>query len=175
MNGKEDKIDTLDRATAWLERTGELTLDDLRAARKQMGYEVESSEHEFLDFVGKLRTVTATAPFAIVSRGKQLKFDNVGLANATELSVPLIMKLDRRLIRFSSIPEVVLRKIGEVLQTPIELVSVYLQQKPIFAAGASFRADQAPTLPEPQDFFDAVSEDLTISDARKQVLLKLKG
>jgi len=174
MNTKDNNLDALDRATAWLERTEDLTLDDLRSVRHQMGEDVETSERDFLKFIKEIKTVTAPAPFALLSRAKQLGLSKVNLADATELSVPLIMKLDRRMIQFSTIPELVVRKVGEVLAAPIELVRVYLQQQPAFATGANFRADEAPRLPEAQNFFDAVSEDLTISEARKKSLLALK-
>lgn len=174
MNTKDNNLDALDRATAWLERTEDLTLDDLRVVRHQMGDDVETSEREFLKFIKEVKAVTAPGSFAILSRAKQLGLSKVTLADATELSVPLITKLDRRVIRFSTIPELVLRKVGEVLTAPIEIVRVYLQQGPAFATGANFRADEAPKLPEAQDFFEAVSEDLTISEARKQALLALK-
>lgn len=174
MKTKDNNLDVLDRATAWLERTEDLTLDDLRSVRHQMGDDVGTSEREFLKFIREVKAVTAPAPFAILSRAKQLGLSKVNLADAAELSVPLITKLDRRVIQFSTIPELVLRKVGDVLAAPIEIVRVYLQQGPAFATGANFRADEAPKLPEAQDFFEAVSEDLTISEARKQALLALK-
>ena len=174
MNTKTDNSNALDRATAWLERTDDLTLEDLRAVRRQMGHDVESGERDFLAFVREVKAVTSPTPFAILSRAKQLDLDKVSLANATELSIPLVMKLDRRMITFASIPDLVLRRVGEILRAPIEILRVYLQQQPAFAVGANFRADQSPVLPETQDFFAAVSEDLTISEARKQALLLLR-
>jgi hypothetical protein len=52
-------------------------------------------------------------------------------------------------------------------------VAQYLQQSPSFAASASYRAEEAPTLPTTQDFFDAVRQDPTLDQERRAALLRL--
>jgi hypothetical protein len=81
------------------------------------------------------------------------------LASATRLSVPLLVKLDRRLIRFASIPRRAIECIGAELGHSFEAVAAYLQGDPQFASQASFRADAAPQMPSQQDFFEAVETD----------------
>src|SRR5437763_3327075 len=78
------------------------------------------------------------------------------LASATRLTVPLLVKLDRRLIRFASIPRQAIERIGTALGQSFDAVATYLQGDSQFASQASFRADAAPQMPDQQDFFDAV-------------------
>jgi hypothetical protein len=40
---------------------------------------------------------------------------------------------------------------------------------------ARFRADENPKIPEPQNFFDAVRSDKSISEERRTALLSLPG
>lgn len=97
------------------------------------------------------------------------------LAAATRLSVPLLVKLDRRLIRFASIPRQAIERIGEELGRSFDAVVTYLQGDSQFASQASFRADAAPQMPDKQDFFDAVETDLTMSEAQKDEWRKIKS
>jgi hypothetical protein len=89
------------------------------------------------------------------------------LAAATRLTVPLLVKLDRRLIRFASIPRQAIERIGEALGRSFDEVAAYLQGDPQFASQASFRADAAPQMPGQQDFFEAVETDLTMDEVQK--------
>lgn len=85
------------------------------------------------------------------------------LACSVHLGEAVLRKLDRRLIRFASIPERALAAIAGALRLPVEAVSEYLQQPPILAAGAHYRASRAPQLVEPEDFIVAVQRDPTMS------------
>jgi len=92
-------------------------------------------------------------------------------ARATRLGDALIRKLDRRLIRFSSIPRQAIDAIAEAVRVPVQAVAMYLQQPPTFAAGTHYRADRAPRLAEPEDFRVAVEKDPTMSaEDRRQWL-----
>ena len=97
------------------------------------------------------------------------------LASATHLSVPLLVKLDRRLIRFASIPRQAIERIGAELGRSFDVVAAYLRAASQFAPQASFRADTAPQMPDQQDFFDAVETDLTISETQKDEWRKIKS
>lgn len=97
------------------------------------------------------------------------------LASATRLSVPLLIKLDRRLIRFASIPRQAIGRIGAELGRSFEVVAAYLQGDPQFASQASFRADTAPQMPGQQDFFEAVETDLTMDEAQKAEWRRFKN
>jgi transcriptional regulator with XRE-family HTH domain len=97
------------------------------------------------------------------------------LASATGLTVPLLVKLDRRLIRPASIPRQAVERIAAALGRSFEAVAEYLQGPSQFASQASFRADAAPRMPDRQDFFDAVESDLTMSVEQKEEWRKIKS
>jgi len=97
------------------------------------------------------------------------------LASATHLTVPMLVKLDRRLIRFASIPRQAIERIGAELGRSFGAVVAYLQGDSQFASQASFRADAAPQMPDPQDFFDAIETDLTMSEQQKDEWRKIKS
>lgn len=97
------------------------------------------------------------------------------LAAATRLTVPLLVKLDRRLIRFTSIPRQAIERIGAALGRSFDAVATYLQGDAQFAPQASFRADAAPQMPDQQDFFDAVETDLMMSEEQKDEWRRFKS
>lgn len=97
------------------------------------------------------------------------------LAAQTNLSIPLLMKLDRRLIRFASIPRKVIEAIGRAINHTSETVAAYLQGERKFATGAAFLAEEAPQMPDQQDFFEAIEKDLTMSKQQKEEWSKLKN
>jgi hypothetical protein len=97
------------------------------------------------------------------------------LASATHLTVPMLVKLDRRLIRFASIPRQAIERIGAELGRSFEAIAAYLQGDLQFASQASFRADAAPQMPDQQDFFDAIETDLTMSETQKDEWRKFKS
>jgi hypothetical protein len=97
------------------------------------------------------------------------------LASATRMGVPLLLKLDRRLIRFASVPRQAIERIGAELGRSFEVVAAYLQGDPQFASQASFRADTAPQMPGQQDFFEAVETDLTMNEAQKAEWRRFKN
>ena len=95
------------------------------------------------------------------------------LAEQAGLSVSLLTSLDRRLVRYASIPGEVISTIAAALGRDVKAVSLYLQGGPRFAPGASYRADKAPRVPDQQDFAQVVREDRTLSAEQKKRLLAM--
>ena len=94
------------------------------------------------------------------------------LAEKTGLSVALVTKLDRRLIRYASIPRQVVADIAEALGREAQAVARYLQGGALLAPSVvSYRADEAPSLPEQQEFADAVRDDRMLSGEERERLL----
>jgi hypothetical protein len=93
------------------------------------------------------------------------------MASALDLSIALIDKLDRRLVRYRTIHDAVVESIARLLATGTQQIALYLQGPPLLPRAASYRAEQAPAVPEAQDFAEAVSSDRTISPERKNELL----
>jgi transcriptional regulator with XRE-family HTH domain len=117
-----------------------------------------------------------SAPIAGLRKGAEARGLTLqALASATGLTVPLLVKLDRRLIRFASVPRQAVERIAAALGRSFEAVAEYLQGPPQFASQASFRADAAPGMTDRQDFFDAVESDLTMSVEQKEEWRKIKS
>lgn len=96
------------------------------------------------------------------------------LADVTGLSPALVAKRDRRLIRFPSIPGEKIGVLARAIRRLHEEVAGYLRGQPQFPAAARYHADEAPKMPEQQDFFEAVREDRGLSEKQRQDLLSLK-
>ena len=109
----------------------------------------------------------------LVTRAAQLGMNVMQFADLTELSPVLVTMFDRRLIRLGSIPAQVLARISSALNSSVEEVAAYFTDQALFPAG-EFKADRAPTLPDQQDFFEAVRRDPSIGEERKRKLLDLE-
>lgn len=123
------------------------------------------------------REQAKTAPVAITSlteAGAALGLRPRQLAQAAGLGDALLGKLNRRLIRFASIPREAIEQLAATLQRDVESISAYLQQPSTFAAAAQHRAEQAPQLAEPEDFFDAVRADRTLVPPQRERWLALE-
>lgn len=99
----------------------------------------------------------------LVAAARERGMTVADLADAIGLSVPLVAKLQRRLLRLASIPHQLVEDLARILRYSSEAVANYLGQSPSLAAGAHYRSDRAPTLNEQQDFLDAVRSDPSIT------------
>lgn len=95
------------------------------------------------------------------------------LAAALDLSIPLVDKLDRRLLRYTSIPAEIIDAVAGTLNRGRASVESYLQGAPLLPVGASYRADEAPALPPQEEFADAVRSDDQLVSKRKRELLEM--
>ena len=110
----------------------------------------------------------------ILSEGKNCGLSNVKLARRARLSITLLTKLDLRLVRYKSIPAKVIENVASAVNRTVQEVSRYLQGRPRFAFDASYKADEAPAIPEQQDFFEAVRTDSSLTDDERESLMSLK-
>jgi hypothetical protein len=111
---------------------------------------------------------------SILSEGKSSGLSNVQLARKAKLSIALITKLDLRLIRYKTIPGKVIENVASAIKRTVEEVARYLQGRPRFAPDAGYKADEAPQIPEQQDFFEAVRTDSSLNEDEREHLLSLK-
>ena len=103
-------------------------------------------------------------PFdSLIVEGRARGLPPSKLAAEVRLGDTLLRKLDRRLIHFASIPREVIEGLAQGIQKERVSVSTYLQQSPLFAVATEHRSEQAPTLIDSEDFFDAVRADPTIA------------
>ncbi len=100
---------------------------------------------------------------SLITEGRAQGLDPRRLAQAVGVGDSLLSKLDRRLITPASIPQELIERLAQVTQRKVTTITAYLQQGPTLTAAAEHRSEQAPKLMEPEDFFDAVGADPTIS------------
>ena len=86
------------------------------------------------------------------------------MAARCRVSVPIMVKLSRRFIDYSTIPQELIGCIAATINRPTQSVIDYLRQ-PINANGMQFSAKTAPKLPKAQeDFFELVRSDQTLGE-----------
>ena len=100
---------------------------------------------------------------SLIAEGREKGFEPRRLAQTVGVGDSLLRKLDRRLIAFTSIPQELINRLAQVVQRDSSTVTAYLQQDTILGATTEHRSEQAPKIMDPEDFFDAVRADPTIS------------
>lgn len=93
--------------------------------------------------------------------------DGAGAAAALEVPFGVFVKLHRRLIAPASIPAAFLQKLSDTIGRSIDEVTTYLRQPPTLAAGASYRADDTPTVGSQESFADALRSDPEATGAQQ--------
>ncbi len=109
----------------------------------------------------------------LLAEGKTLGLSMHQLAEITGLSPALVAKLDQRLVRFVTVPREVVGDLARAIKQTADEVSGYLRREPVLPPGLEYKADEAPSLPEQQDFFDAVRQDRGLDEERRRRLLSL--
>lgn len=110
----------------------------------------------------------------ILARAKDLGMSSLELAKQTDLTVALITKLDLGLItNYHRIPLDIVKDIANELRVDVQDLYGKWVKGPRFAEGVEFKANDVPEI-EGQDFFEAVREDRTFSDARRNELLAME-
>ena len=95
---------------------------------------------------------------------KNSGLDVDAMATRCRVSVPIMMKLSRRFIEYSTIPQELIECIAAALNRSTQAVIDYLR-RPISAKGIQFSAKNTPKLPNKQeDFFELVRSDQTLEE-----------
>ena len=94
------------------------------------------------------------------------------LAAQIGVGLPMIAKLQQRLIRLSTIPEELVNRLAQSLDTGAEQVRAYLSRPTTLAAGASYKSDGVPQAAPTEDFEAAVRACTDMSAEQKQFWLK---
>lgn len=184
----KSKNDALDSLVGWMENLEGTPSEELKTIRRDLGHDVEGTEQRFLSRLRKKskalgidlksRSSIQSAPQldGLLREAERQGYDDAEkLAEATGLSAVLVTMLDLGLIYFPSIPSKIVSRVASAINSSVEALSQYLQLGPRFAANMSFKSEEAPQLEEPQDFFEAVLDDPTLSDDHRAQLMALKG
>lgn len=159
---------TLMNSAASLAAHHEERVDDADKADERLMLRGMSIVQNLLHEVSK-RAEASPRLDSLLSAAKAAGMSLQDLARAAHMGDALIRKLDRRLIRYSSIPKQAINAVADAVRCPAQVVSLYLQEPATFAAGAHYRAERAPQLAEPEDFVVAVQKDptMTTEDRRR--------
>lgn len=112
----------------------------------------------------------------LLDEGKKQGLSIRVLAERSIMSPALIRKLDRRLIRFPSIPSKAIERIAQAISATDSLVIHYLQGEPKSMAGARYRSsERISSSKEQEDFFNAVREDLSMEEEQRRYWLALES
>jgi hypothetical protein len=110
---------------------------------------------------------------SLFKEGEKRGLSKFDLADKLRLSIGLITKFNHRLIECSTIPLDLIRDLALTINQSVDETLEYLRCKPRIASGLSFKADEAPELPEPQDFIEAVEKDRSLGAERKEELIAM--
>jgi hypothetical protein len=186
----EDK-DIADRLSLMLENLDGTPAEELQVILSSLNPNAEVAEQEF---IGRLRLmrqgleasagVQITSPRdvtekdeaplrGLVSEARKRGLATTDLADATQLSPSLVMKLDLRQIRYASIPRQVIKDIAGALQRSAEQVALYLQGDPIRTAVLYSDTDAAGESQEQRDFPDEVRADASLAEERRSRLVAM--
>lgn len=124
-----------------------------------------------LDALARVFGELAMTSLSDAGTARGLTVDQV--AQRAGLSLVLLRMLDRRLIRYSSIPRQAIEAVASAIGRDAAAVASYLQGAPTLAPGASYYAEQKPELAEQDDFFDAVRDDPDLDEATRTRWLDL--
>ncbi len=106
--------------------------------------------------VAEARAVHAAPLAGLIAAAKARGWSAETLARRVGVGTSVMVKLDRRLIRFDTLPGRLFRAVGEALEVADEAVRAYLQRPPTLSPAASYKADRAPRVTSQQSFADAV-------------------
>ena len=118
-------------------------------------------------------TASQAALQSLTEVAKAKGLNKKGFAAAIGLSVSLVQYLEKRRLDFASIPQAVISKVAQILETGEETISAYLNQPPDYAAQASFKTNTRAEEMPPKNFAEAVNEDQTLTPEEKRRWLKM--
>jgi hypothetical protein len=132
------------------------------------GVEVESiQQQEQLDAAQPLESLLQAA------RDRHMSLQDI--AERGQLSVALVRKLDRRLIRLDTIPNELIILLASIVGCSSRAITEILRGAPTLPRGAQYRAEQAPEVGEPESFAEALSRDRTMPEEWRRYWLALSS
>ncbi len=96
---------------------------------------------------------------SLVEEAKTYGYTPQQFARTLRLDTPLLTRLNQRLLDVGTVPRTLIHQMARLLDRSLEEITVYLSQPPRLAAGAQYKAKQAPMVREssaPPSFADAL-------------------
>lgn len=117
-------------------------------------------------------TAQDAAPLAdLVQAAKARGLTAKALAAQVGVGLPLIAKLNQRLICSATLPDELINRMVEALQTSGDQVRAYLARPATLSAAAQYKSDGVPTVSPTEDFAEAVRACVDMTDDQKKFWL----
>lgn len=116
---------------------------------------------------------SAAVIVSLLEEGKNFGLDVSKFAAQCRVSVPIMLKLSRRFIDFTSIPSELLESLAAAINTTAQSITAYLKQ-PALADGMRFSSKTKPALANQENFFDAVRNDQAMDNETREYWLLLE-
>jgi hypothetical protein len=124
-----------------------------------------------LESVRRLRAASAPASApaltSLLAAATARSLDAEAVAAKLDVPYALFFKLHRRLVAPDSVPAKFIAALAETVGRTADEVSLYLRQPATLAVGASYRADDAPTVGAQESFDDALKADPEATEAQQ--------
>ena len=154
-------------------------LIDFAAARAEhraidarpFGEEDRSAEIGLNILKEQLRPREFAVPESLTAMAERKGWKKPEFAKRSGLSMSLLMYLEKRRLRFSTIPTKLIARLAELLETSEQAIAGYLALPPTTAGEANFKTPTRPDEVRQRDFADAVREDQALSAEEKRALL----
>lgn len=159
-------------AAAWI--LSETMPANAETAAMSQEHWLDASRRGFERAVAESRAEYAPATLtSLVKAAQNAGKDLAALAGELQISEPLLLKLERRLLTASTIPTRFIGELARALHTSTESVSAYLTQPARLATGAQYRAEKAPRVQAQESFAQAIQNDRSMSQAERERLLAM--
>ena len=94
------------------------------------------------------------------------------LAARLDVGLPLVAKLNQRLVRLATIPDILIQRLANELDAGVEQVRAYLARPATLAVGAQYKSDSIPQAAQPEDFTACIRACPDMTDDQKQYWLE---
>ena len=116
---------------------------------------------------------SATVIVSLLEEGKNFGLDVSKFASQCRVSVPIMVKLSRRIFDLVSIPNELVQSLATAINTTSQSIIDYLRQ-PALADGMRFSSKSKPALANQENFFDAVRNDQAMDNETREYWLLLE-
>lgn len=126
----------------WAQGPDWLNADELGSAEEDM--ELTALGRGVMDSLLP-HAISAPPLTSLLAAAKAKGLSNRDLAEALHLDIPLLARLEQRLIRAASLPRLLVEQMAQTLDRSVAEVAAYLRGGASLAAGAHYKAQQAPS------------------------------
>lgn len=137
----------------------------------------EQSRNVLAKILTEQRAVRAAAAYSAVniqslqSAAAQQNLNVPQLARIVGLSRQLLISLEQRMVKPTTISQKLKIRLAAALSISIESLNAYFEQPAGFLPGASYKSAEQPQLGEQQDFAELIKKDLKLTAEQKRALL----